>query len=97
MQELDVATGGGGVCLGVRAEAVGSNEGVVNVMKDIGPNLSDGVHLIEVLNGAVRQRVGGVAGAVRVRANAGGAVDHVGAEHVVGEGRANLPEPLWIG
>lgn len=66
-------------------EAVCFDERGVDVVKDVGPDLTDIVHLIELGNGRVAEGVGGGRGRVGVSANTGGVIDDILAHHVVGD------------
>ena len=89
----DVARGGGRVRARGRGEAMRADEGGVDVVEKVGPDLADVVHLVERLDRRVAERVGGRRGRVGVVADAGGVVDDVLAHDEVGDRRGGLGEP----
>ena len=66
-----------------RGEAVLADEGSVDVVEDVGPDLTDIVHLVELRDGGVSQRVGRGGGRVWVGTNSSCVVDDVLAHDVV--------------
>ena len=84
MQEDDVSSLERSI-VDVGVPAVGLDQRAVHVVKDVGPNCADAVHLGEGLEGSIGVGVGGSGCRVGVSANTGRAVDDVSARAELGQ------------